>query len=59
MRAIARDYDAQGDKLWNLFHVNDPKEHKWHYEGLAASLSELKETEAYKEFEYLIKKVFG
>lgn len=59
MRAIARDYDAQGEELWNLFHVNDPKEHKWHYEGLAASLSELKETEAYKEFEYLIKKVFG
>ena len=59
MRAIARDYAEQGDKLWNLFHAKDPKDHEWHYRGLAASLSELRDTFAYKEFEQLINQVFG
>jgi myo-inositol-1(or 4)-monophosphatase len=59
MRAIARDYAMQGDKLWNLFNAKDPKEHEWHYRGLANALSELKDTFAYKEFEQLINQVFG
>ena len=58
MRAIARDYTRQGDTLWNLFHVKDPKEHEWHYRGLADSLRELQETFAYQEFEQLINQVF-
>jgi len=59
MRAIARDYAVQGDKLWNLFHAKDRKDHEWHYRGLAAALSELRDTFAYKEFEGLINKVFN
>ena len=59
MRAIARDYYEQGDALWNLFRTNDPKDHEWHYRGLAAALSDLKDTFAYNEFEYLINQVFG
>ena len=58
MRAIARDYAQQGDALWNIFHAKDPKDHEWHYRGLAASLSELRDTFAYKEFESLINQVF-
>ena len=59
MRAIARDYAMQGDQLWTLFHVKNREDHEWHYRGLAASLSELRDTFAYKEFEQLIKQVFG
>ncbi len=59
MRAIARDYAMQGDQLWNLFHVKDRASHEWHYRGLAASLSELSDTFAYKEFIALIDSVFG
>lgn len=59
MRAIARDYAEQGDRLWDLFHAKDPKNHEWHYRGLADALSELRDTFAYKEFEYLIHQVFG
>lgn len=59
MRAIARDYAMQGDKLWNLFHAKDPKDHEWHYRGLADALRELHDTFAYKEFEQLINQVFG
>lgn len=58
MRAIARDYAEIGDALWNRFHAKDPKDHEWHYRGLAEALSELKGTEAYREFESLINQVF-
>lgn len=59
MRAIARDYAVQGDALWNLFHAKDPKEHAWHYRGLADALRELAGTFAYQEFENLINQVFA
>ena len=59
MRAIARDYAAQGDALWNIFHTKDPKEHEWHYRGLADALRELQDTPAFQEFEQLINQVFA
>ena len=59
MRAIARDYAQQGDALWDLFHAKDPQDHEWHYRGLADALSDLRDTFAYKEFDYLINQVFG
>lgn len=59
MRAIYRDYQEKGDELWKIFHTTDPKDHEWHYRGLAESLSELSDTFAYKEFVTLIDKVFG
>ena len=58
MRAIARDYSVMGDGLWNIFHAKDPKDHEWHYRGLADSLRELEDTFAFKEFEHLIDIVF-
>ena len=58
MRAIARDYYQQGDALWKIFHTSDPKEHAWHYRGLAHSLRDLSDTFAYKEFIWLIEQVF-
>ena len=58
IRAIARDYAEIGDALWDRFHAKDPKDHEWHYRGLADALSELKGTEAYREFESLINQVF-
>ena len=59
MRAIARDYAVMGDKLWNIIHAKDPKDHEWHYRGLADSLRELSDTFAFQEFERLIDQVFG
>jgi len=59
MRAIYRDYMTKGDELWNIFHVKDKASHEWHYRGLAASLSELSDTFAYREFIALIERVFG
>ena len=59
MRAIWRDYQTQGDELWKIFHVTDKAAHEWHYRGLAAALSELRDTFAYREFERLIDEVFA
>ena len=59
MRAIARDYAAQGDALWNIFHAKDPKDHEWHYRGLADALRELQDTPAFQDFEQLINQVFA
>jgi myo-inositol-1(or 4)-monophosphatase len=59
MRAIWRDYQLKGDDLWSIFHVKDKASHEWHYRGLAASLSELSDTFAYKEFVHLLDEVFG
>ena len=58
MRAIARDYSVKGDAFWDLFHAKDPKDHEWHYRGLADSLRELSCTFAFEEFESLINQVF-
>ena len=59
MRAIARDYEEIGDELWTRFHApNGKSDHEWHYRGLAASLAELSNTSAYKEFVYLLEKTF-
>ena len=59
MRAIARDFADQGDALWNLFHAKEPKDHEWHYRGLAEALKELDGTYAYQEFVKLINQVFA
>ena len=60
MRAIARDYDELGDRLWDRFHAPGGRaDHAWHYRGLAASLSDLSGTHAYREFLQLIEHVFG
>ena len=53
------DYKSMGEKLWDKFHVNDPKLHKWHYEGLRNALSDLKGTVAYDEFSDIVDRLFA
>lgn len=58
MRAIWRDYQVIGDRIWSIFHVTDKASHEWHYRGLAESLSDLSDTFAYQEFLRLVNDVF-
>lgn len=58
MRAIARDYYVDGNEFWKKFHTTDPRDHEWHYRGLVESLSELSDTDAWKEFNSLVDEVF-
>ena len=62
MRAIARDYEALGEKLWERF-KRGKEEQKWYYnEGVKAlrDLMEYDDTrERFFEFENLVDDVFG
>lgn len=58
-RAMLNDYKSMGEKLWDKFHVNDPKLHKWHYEGLRDALSDLKGTIPFEEFSDIVDKLFA
>ena len=58
-RAMLYDYEDVGEKLWDKFHVSDPKLHKWHYESLRDAMSELKGTKPYKEFSNIVDTLFS
>lgn len=57
-RALLRDYNVLGEKLWDRFHTKDPKDHEWHYRGMVESLKELEGTAAYAEFVDTVNKLF-
>ncbi len=57
-RAMLNDYKEMGEALWDKFHVNDPKLHKWHYEGLRDAMSDLKGTIPYEEFSKIVNELF-
>lgn len=59
IRSICRDYETLGDALWQRFNQKDKNEHGWYYKSIADCLSDLCEYPAYKEYAYLVEKVFG
>ncbi|MBR2041231.1 MAG: HD domain-containing protein [Oscillospiraceae bacterium] len=59
IRAIYRDYQKLGDKLWERFNQKDKNEHAWYYKSFIETLSELKDTAAYEEYYELTIKIFG
>ena len=58
IRAICRDYNILGDKLWDRFNQKDKNEHHWYYQGIADCLYELKDYFAYQEYCALVRHVF-
>jgi len=58
IRAIYRDYQIIGNRVWDLFCVKDAASHEWHFRGLARALKSLQGTFAYEEFVDTIDKVF-
>ena len=58
MRAIDRDYRAIGESFWNRFNQKDKSQHGWYYRAVADALSDLRETDAWKEYDQLIKGIF-
>ncbi len=59
MRAIHRDYNEIGDKLWERFNCKDKREQGWYYSSLAKGLSELNYTDAWIELNEHIDAVFA
>ncbi len=58
MRAIARDYATLGEPFWTLFRVKEKAVHAWRYHALLDAFAELRDTYAYREFEFLVNRVF-
>jgi len=58
IRSIKRDYEQIGNQLWERFNQRDPQMHAWYYRSICQSLTELKDSAAWKELDRLIKEVF-
>lgn len=59
MRSYARMMRREGDAMWRHFNQNDPEAHRWYYRSVAEMTRQLSETEAWREYDSLIKSVFG
>jgi hypothetical protein len=57
IRSIVIDFERFGDDLWSRFRVGYDDQ-KWYYNELVRSLEEISEYDMYKEFTYLVNKVF-
>lgn len=58
MRAIHRDQNTVGDRLWERFNEKRKEKHAWMYRQVAEALSELKDTFAWQEYDDLVRKTF-
>ena len=58
MRALYRSREKKGDAVWEAFHQRDPEQHHWYYRAIAGALSSLDHTAAWREYDWLIRRVF-
>ncbi|HHX61347.1 MAG TPA: bifunctional (p)ppGpp synthetase/guanosine-3',5'-bis(diphosphate) 3'-pyrophosphohydrolase [Epulopiscium sp.] len=54
LRSIERDYQTQGDDLWERFNVKEKSKHKWYYSSIIENIKHLKDTREYKEYKDLL-----
>ncbi len=59
LRAIHRDLQMLGDRLWERFNEKDRHMHAWLYQSVADALEDLSEFAAFKEYSGLVKETFG
>ena len=62
IRAMERDLEEKGDKLWDRFNQKDPRMHAWYYGSIAEILAadpDLKDTQACREYVQRVKATFG
>ena len=59
MRAIYRDYVAEGDAMWQRFNQKDVAQQAWYYRTIADLTVRLAYTEAWNEYKKLTELVFG
>lgn len=59
IRSFYRMYQVKGDAVFETLHQKDPKMQGWYYKTIAKELTELKDTEAYREYVRLVEAIFG
>ncbi len=58
IRAIYRDQQMIGEKLWERFNEKRKERHGWMYRQIADALSSLSDTFAWQEYDDLVRKTF-
>jgi len=58
MRSFSLLKQTKGDHMWDAFHVKDPALQAWYYRSIAKLLSDLSDTDAWKEYNRLTEQVF-
>ena len=58
IRALKRDHDVLGVKVFDRFNNKDPRDQKWYYGTILKLLSPLSDTAAYREYSMLYHAVF-
>ena len=58
IRAIYRDWNVEGDGMWQRFHQSDPSVQAWYYTTIAELTKQLAYTDAWKEYKELTDALF-
>ena len=59
MRAIYRDFKAEGNAMWQRFNQKDASEQAWYYRSIVTLTKALDHTSAWLEYKTLTELVFG
>ena len=59
MRAIYREFQAEGARMWQRFNQKDPTQQAWYYRSIVNLTERLSDTAAWLEYKTLTELVFG
>lgn len=59
VRSFYRLWKVQGDAIWNGFNEKNVSEQAWYYRTIALLLEDLKDTDAWKEYDNLTRTIFS
>ncbi len=58
LRSFRRRWKISGQEIWEVFNQKDPKQQAWYYRSIVELLSDLSDTDAWKELDYAVKEIF-
>lgn len=58
IRALRRDYEAEGEQVWQRFNVTDKSLHAWYYKSIVEATKDLSCYHAWQELAALVSSVF-
>ena len=59
IRAIYRDFEVEGNAVWNKFHQSDINVQAWYYRSIMKYTERLSDTFAWLEYKKLVEQLFG
>lgn len=58
LRSLKKEYDEEGEDVWNKFNMKDKEKHAWYYRKITKILKVFQNTPEYKELVTLYKEIF-